>query len=109
MNNKQLVEHQKLLFEKALEILSKKRQDYASDEDPFRNFRNSTMMGVEPWRGAGIRLMDKLSRFVNLASKGGIGAVSNESIEDTIVDALNYLVIMEQLWLETQPKRKKKK
>lgn len=100
MNANELTNHQKALFAKALSLLDSKRKDYATDADPFKNFRNATVLGIEPWRGAGVRLMDKIARFTNLASKGGSGAVKDESIEDTVVDAINYLCIMYQLWLE---------
>lgn len=88
------------LFEQALEIIRAKRVDYANSEDPFANFRMSSFWGIEPWRGAGIRLMDKLSRFKQLAQKGGVGAVKDESIIDTVVDSINYVVIMLLLLLE---------
>lgn len=101
MTNDQALDLQKQIFDKALAILVKKRQDYSGDQDPFANFRQSEMWGVEPWRGAAIRLTDKLSRFRRLAENGGTGKVE-ESIEDTIVDALNYTVIMYELYLETK-------
>ena len=95
----QALKIQEELFTKALEIVKKKRVDYSGTEDAFGNFRKSEFWGIEPWRGAAIRLMDKLSRFNQLASTGD-QQVLDESIEDTIIDAINYCVIMYSLYLE---------
>lgn len=104
MNSDDALSQHSELFDKALELLQRKRKDYSVGDDPFRNFRGSANWGVEPWKGAAIRLNDKLVRFRNLAENGGQGLVQDESIQDTIIDILNYTVIMYQLWQETQVK-----
>lgn len=101
---KEALEAQEQLFAKALEIVKVKRVDYSGDTDPFLNFRQSQFWGVEAWRGAAIRLMDKLSRFKQLADHAGQGQVKDESIQDTVIDLLNYSVIVYLLWLEQQGK-----
>lgn len=100
MSPQQALAEQERLFARALEIVKVKRDDYSGPADPFLNFRQSKFWGVEPWRGAAIRLMDKLSRFQQLASHDGNGQVKDESIEDTVVDALNYVCIVYLLWRE---------
>lgn len=99
MTGSQALSQHEQLFDRAIDILKKKRADYASEEDPFANFRNSELAGVEPWRGALVRLLDKLTRAKNLMANGN-QQVQDESIEDSIIDALNYTVIFYQLWQE---------
>lgn len=91
-------EHEEI-FSLALKILKPKRVDYGG-QDPFGNFRRSTIFDVPPSRGALIRMMDKISRFHQLAQKGGKGAVSDEKLRDTVIDAVNYMVIAYQLLQE---------
>ena len=88
------------LFEKALELLQKKRVDYADNVDPFANFRQSKLCGVEPSKGSFIRMMDKVSRMARLMSKGGVGGVADESLADTVIDLCNYAVITLLLYQE---------
>jgi len=98
-----LAEHQ-AFFAKALDLVQAKRVDYSGTSDPFANFRHSEVWNVEPWRGAAARLMDKISRLSQLFDKGDEGIVKDEAIADTVVDALNYLVITYQLWNEQRRK-----
>lgn len=89
-----------IIFEQALEIMKSKRIDYSGEVDPFKNFRQSEIFGVPPWKGALIRLMDKISRAYNLMESNTAGKVTDESLMDTIRDGANYLVIAYLLWLE---------
>ena len=98
----QALEAQKNLFDRALAIVKVKRVDYSGEDDPFGNFRESEFWDTPAWKGAAIRFMDKLSRFKRLTKNAGQGKVADETIEDTVVDALNYLVIFYLLWLEGQ-------
>ncbi len=90
------------LIKRALAIVGPKRRDYSGDQ-PFRNFYASEQFGVAPWRGALVRLPDKLSRLARLAEQGGRGQVSGESLLDTAADALNYTAIAVGLILEAVP------
>jgi len=70
-----------------------KNNDYGgSNDDPFANFRNSTIAGVSVEKGILVRLMDKMSRISTLLDKEAM--VKDEKITDTIEDAINYLAIM---------------
>lgn len=78
-------------FKICLEIAKKKNADYA-DEDPFKNFRMSMQVGVEPSRAILVRISDKLSRVSNLLDKEA--SVGDERIEDTLHDIINYCAIL---------------
>jgi hypothetical protein len=73
-------------------ILDAKNKDYAVDEDAFLNFNNSITIGVTPQRAILVRLMDKMTRISNLLDKDE--SVQDEKINDTIRDAVNYLLIL---------------
>jgi len=83
-------------FKECLEVAKKKNADYAgAGNDPFRNFRNSSVVGVPPQQGVMVRLMDKMSRIGNLLTKEA--EVKDEAVEDTIDDAINYLAILKSM------------
>lgn len=73
---------------KAHDIMEAKNADYGADDDPFRNFHKHGSLGIE------VRLSDKWSRLEGFM-KRGLLKVKDESIEDTIIDIINYLI----LWL----------
>jgi hypothetical protein len=80
-------------FERCLLTAIAKNNDYGgSNNDPFANFRNSTIAGVSVEKGILVRLMDKMSRVSTLLDKEAM--VKDEAITDTIEDAINYLAIM---------------
>jgi hypothetical protein len=77
--------HERLTKE-ALDLMYKKNHDYASDADPYRNFRMFGLLGIV------VRLGDKLARLQSFIDNGDL-AVSDEQIEDTLKDIINYSVI----------------
>jgi len=79
-------------FNKGLGIINKKNQDYANSTNPFKNFESASVVGVGVERAILLRILDKISRIGNLIDKEA--AVVEESLEDTIVDAINYLAIL---------------
>jgi hypothetical protein len=91
------------LFNIALRVMESKRYDYSGDEDPYRNFRFSAGVGVEPWRGALVRMLDKVSRIVRFAELSGDMKVKDESLIDTVVDLINYACIAFGLIIESLP------
>jgi hypothetical protein len=80
------------IYEKGVEIIRAKNQDYGGTVDPFKNFRGSLIVGVPIERGILVRILDKITRASNLIDRPP--AVVDEKIEDTILDAINYLAIM---------------
>ncbi len=89
------------LFSLALKVIEKKRIDYSGVLDPYRNLRSALVVGIEPWRGALVRLMDKVSRIARLAESGR--EVKDESILDSFIDLINYACIAAGLIIESLP------
>jgi hypothetical protein len=80
-------------FKECMEIAERKNHDYGGiKEDPFANFKNSTMAGVSVERGILVRLADKMSRISTLLDRDP--RVVEESVNDTLNDAINYLAIL---------------
>lgn len=76
-----------------LELLKKKNADYGGQKlDFLYNFKNG-IHNVSPSNAVMVRLSDK---FVRLKSLFGCDVcnVTDEKIEDTIKDAINYLIIL---------------
>ena len=83
-------------FATCLLLAELKNGDYANGDDPFQNFRRSTVVGVPVDRAILVRLMDKLARISNILDKDTM--VADEKVDDTIEDAINYLAIL-RAWL----------
>jgi len=92
-----LLNHIKNLYGDCLNTLEKKNHDYAGAgnlSDAFHNFRLASELGVCSVSGAIlVRLCDKFARLTNLQGSKD-PAVSEESLNDTIADAINYLAIL---------------
>lgn len=99
MTTQELLDYLIKFFYDCQQIVSKKNRDYATNEDAFKNFRFSTFVGVDIDRAILVRITDKLSRVSNLLDKEP--DVVDESIKDTIRDAVNYLAIL-SAYLETK-------
>lgn len=74
------------------ELTLKKRAGYSPGADPFKNFRQSEMFGIDPIRGILVRVMDKISRIASLLENPDNDKVG-ESLRDTMMDGGNYLLI----------------
>ena len=77
----------------------KKQKDYGKEHDPFANVRASESFGIAGWIGALCRANDKMTRLQK-AAKGG--TLSNEGIEDSLLDGAVYFIIALCLYRETQ-------
>lgn len=85
----------KATFDTCLSISDAKNADYASNSDPFGNFRHVESFGLCSIQvGMLVRLSDKMGRIANLIVADKAPEVSGESIDDTILDAINYLAIL---------------
>lgn len=83
-------------FVECNKILRSKNADYAGEAtvDPFRNLRLIEVVTsgrVSTQDGILVRMCDKLQRAANLVVQAS--HVADESIEDTMRDAINYLAI----------------
>lgn len=85
-------------YAKGMDIVRKKNRDYAGDQkkDPLKNFRlvafiTNDRLTIED--GMLVRLCDKIQRVANLTVQDA--AVADETIEDTMIDAMNYF----NIWL----------
>ena len=85
------------IFEEALTLVGDKNEDYASPDDFYANFRMVEYAGLPTWVGVHVRMLDKISRlngFVRrFVESGAISSKVDESIEDTLLDAINYSAI----------------
>ena len=81
----------KELCDKGLEILKKKNHDYSKGHI-FGNFMVAeALQAASAENGIIIRMSDKLSRLVSIIEKGN---QVSESEEDTIIDLINYSVLL---------------
>lgn len=75
----------------ALEIHNKKNHDYAKDQDPLSNLRMAKELGLPPYMGSLLRFGDKWSRICEIVKKKKT-LVKEETLEDTLLDAVNYAI-----------------
>lgn len=80
----------------------KKNLDYGTNDDPYQNVRSSQDWGVAPWKGAMVRLNDKIKRLQKYAMDGKL---ANEGAEDSFRDIAVYAVIALDLWRQEQLRR----
>ena len=77
-------------------IMKAKNADYASEWDPFANFRLVEQLWITSAEKAIlVRMSDKMSRISNLLEREA--KVKDESIADTLSDLANYSVILKIL------------
>jgi hypothetical protein len=84
------------------EMHRKKSRDYGcpSGEDPLANIRNGAkFVGIPAWKGAMVRLSDKVTR---LAAYNATGRLENESLEDNLADLASYSLLALLLHREEQ-------
>lgn len=79
----------------ALELMKRKNADYAGGvADPFANFRRAEALGICSTEQAFlVRMTDKMSRLATYAQRGDL-KVSDETVHDTIIDMINYSVLL---------------
>jgi hypothetical protein len=72
----------------------KKAADYGVDDDPLRNLRASADIGIPAWKGAYMRLKDKIKRLDTYCLKGEL---ANEGVDDTLLDLAAYALLVKVL------------
>lgn len=86
------------LCDRLKELHRAKSTDYGSEHDPLANIRNgATFVGIEPWKGAMVRLSDKVTR---LATYNRTGTLTFEGVEDTLLDLASYSLLALLLYRE---------
>jgi hypothetical protein len=96
MNRDELLEYHSAICKSAKELMSLKNRDYAGDRgnEPFANFTRVEAMGIcTTEQGFLTRITDKMSRLSSFIDCGKMH-VENESFNDTIVDVINYMVLL---------------
>jgi hypothetical protein len=80
-------------FDTCFNLVKRKSADYASPDDPLKSFRLSAeYSGLPLEQTILIRFLDKVNRLANFINRRE--GTNNESFDDSILDAINYLAIM---------------
>ena len=96
MDQAEYLDFHRTLLEEATKVTAAKNTDYSGEgADAFKNFRGAESVGVPAAVGAFIRLTDKVARMARLLQAPA--AVTTESFRDTVVDLVNYAVIVAAL------------
>jgi hypothetical protein len=96
MKREELLAIHKRLCTTALSLMQKKNADYAGKggAEPFANFTRAEAMGVTTTeKGILVRMIDKMSRLSSFMNAGAF-EVEDEKLEDTILDMINYSVLL---------------
>ena len=95
MNRDELFDMHENMCVEALELMKRKNADYAGGgSDPFANFRRAEALGICSTEQAFlVRMTDKMSRLSSFAAKGKLD-VEDESVYDTLIDLINYSVLL---------------
>lgn len=95
MTKEEYISFHSEMCEKMKKITIAKNADYTGNSsDPFANFKQVETDGICSVEiGFLTRMSDKWSRIRSLMSSGGVAKVLDESLEDTIIDLANYLIL----------------
>ena len=96
MKREELLAIHKRLCATSLSLMEKKNHDYSgkSGIEPFANFTRVESMGITTTEKAMmVRMLDKISRLSSFCESGEF-KVSDEKLEDTILDVINYSVLL---------------
>ena len=96
MKREELLAIHKRLCATSLSLMEKKNADYAGKggSEPFANFTRAEAMGVTTTeKGILVRMIDKMSRLSSFMN-AGVFQVQDENLEDTILDMINYSVLL---------------
>jgi hypothetical protein len=102
MDRHDYIKHHRELCDEARALSLAKNHDYTGDADnPFANFERVEALGIcGTATGFLVRITDKVSRLATFARHQRL-AVADESVRDTIVDAINYLALL-SAWVESR-------
>ena len=89
MKNNSLYKEVKKIFAEALEIIKKKNAHYATKKKPYRSLEFSKELNIVPWKGAMLRLTDKLC-ILYAFLKNNLEYEHDETFRETLIDIINY-------------------
>lgn len=107
MNRQDLLDFHNRICSDARALMERKNHDYTGKggESPFANFTRTEALGVcTTEQGFLVRMSDKLSRMASFVHSGEF-KVSDESVRDTLIDLINYSVLLAG-WLEEKASAK---
>jgi len=94
------------LCNRSLILMKQKSADYATGSDPFANFKRGEILGfATAEEGLMLRVVDKISRISTFLQRGEL-KVENESVADSVMDVINYMVLLNGM-LEDKSKKAK--
>ncbi len=97
MNRAELLNLHRRMCDTARSLMEQKNHDYSggrSEKDPFLNFTRVEKLGItDTKRGFMVRLTDKISRLITFIDTG-MYKVPDEKLEDTILDLMNYAILL---------------
>ena len=93
MTKDEFIESIRGLYKDGIETIKLKNQDYATADNPFRNFEIASVANIDAKSAILVRVLDKIARISNLLNRKN-PAVTDEKIEDSIKDAVNLLAIL---------------
>ena len=96
MTRQELLNFHRWFAGRGRKIMEAKNHDYAGvhGDEPFANFTRSESLGIcSTEQGFLVRMSDKLSRLATFAA-GGKLKVGDETASDTLLDLLNYSVLL---------------
>ena len=88
------------LLDEIAALHARKSHDYAPQDDPLINFRQTDALGVPAWKGILVRMTDKWNRIRQLA---GGKTPKNESLRDSLIDLAVY-ALLDVILLDEEPK-----
>jgi hypothetical protein len=96
MTREELLRFHEQICADARELMNLKNRDYAGNhgKEPFANFTRCQAMGIcNTEQGFMVRIVDKMSRLSSFLQHGKMN-VTDESFKDTVVDVINYMVLL---------------
>lgn len=92
MTRKQLIELHEKTTQAARGLMQAKNSDYNADDEPLGNLAACEILGINIGEGILVRMLDKLKRMDSFAKAKDM-QVSDEKIEDTVADLINYSIL----------------
>ena len=103
MTQDEFFKHIEQSYKDGISLIKIKNADYANSTNPFKNFESAYVVGIDVGQAILVRILDKLSRVGNLLKTEA--SVKEESVEDTLLDLINYTAILKAYLYDCKRKR----